>query len=567
MRVASTYSLGVAMLLVLSLLAPSARARFQAPQTPQDVPAPPSAEQKPGTAAARFIPAQLKLRTFHTIFVHSDTVYLKTEDLRNTVMNRVEMHGWKIDVAGKGIADVLVEVTRPFLTFDWKYRITDRATGEELGAGQIVAWDGRRAAEGIAADLVGIIGRVRPLPVRLLAAATDEPSARRWRLQYIRGGEGTRESGEVIVSVSSNRVVGRRQGRLLFVIPTKKVSAVGYNPRTIDPSKGWDAFWESAFRNIGNDPNSILGAVMLVPVALGGEAFLKQFKSQEHLCEIAWIEEGAMRNVVLKADDSTTAHEFRAAVEEASNRKAIDMAAEATALEESIEREDREGRSLPVQLDRKTSLGWRKLEPGVYRVVMLERQPGRAVAYFLKSGAATESVVIAAQMPVEIEPGVSDSAPSVVRYREVNGIPCLDAIVTPGKTFRFRAIPLELASESQITDDVAELLAKTALKPKYRSIKVDCHSMYLKRETMERALAQHPAIKQWELKIVPPNEQADLVLTVTPPYVNFDWTYTVTEVETGRTVVDGKVTADNGGLAAIVIANQVVRALTVESEQ
>jgi hypothetical protein len=108
MRVASTYSLGVAMLLVLSLLAPSARARFQAPQTPQDVPAPPSAEQKPGTAAARFIPAQLKLRTFHTIFVHSDTVYLKTEDLRNTVMNRVEMHGWKIDVAGKGIADVLV---------------------------------------------------------------------------------------------------------------------------------------------------------------------------------------------------------------------------------------------------------------------------------------------------------------------------------------------------------------------------------------------------------------------------------------------------------------------------
>src|SRR5262245_1544579 len=159
-----------AVLLLCSLSAHSQR--LPAPPLLGGTPSAPSspAEQRPGNKGRHLTPAQQKLKTFRTMFVYSDTVYLDTEVLRNALMKRFEIHAWKIALGDKDSADVLIKVTRPVFTFDWRYRMTDPATSQELGAGRIVAWDGKRAADALAADIARTIGRVRTLPMHLLAA-------------------------------------------------------------------------------------------------------------------------------------------------------------------------------------------------------------------------------------------------------------------------------------------------------------------------------------------------------------------------------------------------------------
>lgn len=522
----------------------------------------PSTAQEPTAhIGRRLTEAQEKLKTFRSIFVYSDTVYLDTKVLQHAMMKRFEIQAWRIAMGGKDSAEIQVKVTRPFLTFDWVYRMTDATNGTELGAGRIVAWDGDHAADAIAADIARTIARVRALPTHIVAAFAEDPNARNWQVAYVNGSEGPRNGEKITISISPERIVGRRQSRVLFVIPAGAVSGIGYNPRSTDPSKQWDVFWETLLRT-ADSPDSAMGALMLIPVALGGEAILKQFKSTEHLCEITWIDYGAVRNVILKPD-AKDAEQFVAALCDVSNRKAIDIGAETAALTQAIETAESEGRFIPLQLDRKALLGWKALETGDYHVIVLGPQPGHATAYFLGPSASLPPGVnpIAAQIPVEVEERESDVTETQVRYRETNGIASIEDVITAARVLHFRAVPLQLAAEPQIPDEMEDLLAEAALRPKYRSIHVRSDTVYLDQRTMEQALAQHPAVAQWEVTISPRVEDADLVLLVTRPFLTFDWKYTVTEVKTGKKVIDGKITARDGGRAATLIADQFVNGL------
>lgn len=525
---------------------------------------------QPATSSKETLPtpSQEKLKTFRTMFTYSDTVYLDTKVLQNALMKRFEIHAWKISLSGRDSADVWIKVARPVFTFDWRYSMTDPATGQELGAGRIVAWDGKRAADALAADIARAIGRVRPLPLYLLVALGEEPNARKWELEYQGGSEGPRKGVRLTVSVSPERIVGWRESRALFMVPAQSVSGIGYNARSTDAAKGWETFWESMFSSVGDDPNSAVGALALVPIALGGEAILKQIKSTEHLCDISWIDNGEVRNIVLKADNSGTAREFVAAIEKASHRKAIDMEAEATTLLEAIEHENQEGHFIPLQIDKMTAVGWKILRPGAYRVVVVEREPSRGVAYFLAPDAGATPVernTIVAQMPVEIEPFVPEENQPNARYREANGVTFIEEIITADKILKLRAIPLKFATEPQVREDMEALLAEAALKPKYRSIFVKSDTVYLKHEVMEQALADHPALIEWEFQVIPNVQDAELELVLTRPFLTFEWTYTVTVVKTGEKLAEGKITARDGGRAAMLIADQIVNALKAKA--
>jgi hypothetical protein len=539
-------------------------------------------EQRSEAHRNHLTPAQQTLKTFHAMVVYSDTVYLDTKVLQNALMKRFEIHAWKIGLGEKDSADVCVKVWRPTFTFDWRYRMTERASGRELGAGRIVAWDGKRAADALADDIARAIGRVRPLPTDLLAALRDEPNARKWELKYHDGSEGPRRGANLTVSVSSERIVGRNQSRVLFVIPARYISGASYNSRTTDASERWEAFWSSPLSHVGGDgqltpepgggvdnPGAEAGIVLL-STALVGDILLKQFKSTEHFCEIAWLDNGTVRNVILRSEDPKRVQEFLAAVEELSHHTATDMEAEAAALRDAVERANREGRFVPVQLDRVTAVGWKILKPGAYRVVVAEREPKRAIAYFMPdagTGPLQLETIAAAQIPVTIEAPVSGPATPSVRYREANDLVSIEEIATTDKTLHFRAIPLRFATEPQISEDMENLLAEAALKPNYRSVHVKSGTVYLKREVMEQALGQHPAFIEWEVKVVPRPEDADLALVVTRPFLTFDWQYVVTEVKTGKQVVEGKITARDGGRAATLIADQLVNALKAHAAQ
>lgn len=526
---------------------------------------PVAAQQLPEEQHKQLTPAQQRLKAFRTMFVYSDTVYLDSSVLRGALTKRFEINAWKITLADKDSADVRIKVTRPTFTFDWRWRMTDAATDLELASGRIVAWDGKRAADSLAADIARTIGRVRALPTHLVAALADEPNARKWQLTYQRGSEGPRKGVNLLVTVSPERIVGRRQSRVVFVIPAHAVSGVGYNPVVTNATKGWEAFWDSAFSSVGDDPNAAAGALMLLPVVLGGEAILMGFNRTEHLCEISWVDDGTVRSVEFKGETRQQVEQFLAAVQEVSHRKAVDMEAEAEAVRQALERENEAGRFISLQLDKKLAVGWKTVGPGAVRVIVAERPSQGAVAYFLNANAGGASPEVAAQLPVVIEPGVPQQEGTQVRYGETNRIATIEEIVTADRKLRFPAIPLRLATEPQVSEDMEELLAEAALKPKYRTIQVKSDTVYLKTPAMERALTDHPKFAGWDMKIVQHAEEAELLLVVKRPFLTFDWTYTVTEVKTGKKLADGRITARDGGKAASTIADQLVNTLKAQA--
>lgn len=136
----------------------------------------------PGTApAARDVeaarrsptdPAEL-LRSLRAIFVESHTIWMKGNLLQDALYVRPEMREWGIRVVDdRNAADVYVDVTRPFLTYDWVYKMISTRTGTILGTGKVVAIDGAAAAQRLAIEIVKRIQSVRPLP------ATETPRGR-----------------------------------------------------------------------------------------------------------------------------------------------------------------------------------------------------------------------------------------------------------------------------------------------------------------------------------------------------------------------------------------------------
>ena len=105
------------------------------------------------------------LRTCRAIFVESHTIYMKGHLLQDALYTRPEIRDWGIHIVDdRQGADIYIDVTRPFLTFDWVYKMIDNRTGTVVGTGKVVAWDGPIAAPQLAAEIVKRIRTARPLP-------------------------------------------------------------------------------------------------------------------------------------------------------------------------------------------------------------------------------------------------------------------------------------------------------------------------------------------------------------------------------------------------------------------
>jgi len=110
------------------------------------------------------------LRTLRTIFVESHTIWMKGNLLQDALHVRPELSQWGIRIVDdRNAADLYIDVTRPFLTYDWVYKMISTRTGTVVGTAKVVAIDGPAAARQLAAEIVARIRSVRPLP------ATKEP--------------------------------------------------------------------------------------------------------------------------------------------------------------------------------------------------------------------------------------------------------------------------------------------------------------------------------------------------------------------------------------------------------
>jgi hypothetical protein len=105
------------------------------------------------------------VRAARTIFVESHTIWMKGNLLQDALYVRPEIREWGIRVIDdRNQADIYIDVTRPWLTYDWIFKMISPKTGMVLGEGKVTAIDGPAAAQRLAIDIVNRIRSARPTP-------------------------------------------------------------------------------------------------------------------------------------------------------------------------------------------------------------------------------------------------------------------------------------------------------------------------------------------------------------------------------------------------------------------
>jgi Trypsin-like peptidase domain len=108
------------------------------------------------------------LHSARSIFVESHTIWMKGNLLQDALYVRPEMREWGIRIVDdRSEADIYIDVTRPFLTYDWIFKMIDQKTGAVLATGKVTAIDGPAAAQRLAIDIVNQFRSVRPVPEKL----------------------------------------------------------------------------------------------------------------------------------------------------------------------------------------------------------------------------------------------------------------------------------------------------------------------------------------------------------------------------------------------------------------
>ena len=98
------------------------------------------------------------LRSARSIFVESHTIWMKGNLLQDALYVRPEIREWGVRIIDdRNEADIYIDVTRPFLTYDWIFKMISPKTGMVLGTGKVTAIDGPAAAQRLAIDIVNRI--------------------------------------------------------------------------------------------------------------------------------------------------------------------------------------------------------------------------------------------------------------------------------------------------------------------------------------------------------------------------------------------------------------------------
>jgi S1-C subfamily serine protease len=105
------------------------------------------------------------VRAAHSIFVESHTIWMKGNLLQDVLYTRPEIREWGVRIIDdRNEADIYIDVTRPWLTYDWIFKMISPKTGMVLGTGKVTAIDGPAAAQRLAIDIVNRIRSARPAP-------------------------------------------------------------------------------------------------------------------------------------------------------------------------------------------------------------------------------------------------------------------------------------------------------------------------------------------------------------------------------------------------------------------
>jgi hypothetical protein len=91
---------------------------------------------------------------FRTLSVRSKTVYMKNDQMASALKGHPGFVTLGLEIMDeKSPTDLVLQITRPFLTFNWDYSLSEQ-TGRTLNAGRVSGFDGRVASSRIAEEVI-----------------------------------------------------------------------------------------------------------------------------------------------------------------------------------------------------------------------------------------------------------------------------------------------------------------------------------------------------------------------------------------------------------------------------
>jgi len=393
------------------------------------------------------------LRGFKSYYIKSDTIYLHRETLQKELQNRPEFPAWELAATeDANVADVVITITLPFLTWEWTYRMVSQPTGTVLGTGKVSAAVEKTATPQLAAMIVKCIRDARPLPASFQGPQgtpqalpnSTQGKGKSWEITYISGPvPDLRKDTPVTLTVSREWITVHHSKTLAFSAPVLNLSAVDSRTEVHKATKGWEDFWDSNF-TCDNCPV----VIFFVPIWLAGEGILAPIKTTDHFVSMYWLEDGAPKSAEFRASAGDT-KSLLAELNKVTGREAEDLQGSSQERLKLIA--ERFDASPIVETDRQVNIGWRSLAPGAYRLVVVTRGKNLAEIYFSPAnfhGGSFNANDVAANAVVEFErrkTSVESKAAPSVSYREQNGLVTLSQIDTDDLILRFTPIPLGFA--------------------------------------------------------------------------------------------------------------------------
>jgi len=127
-----------------------------------------AAEEKKAAEEAAKIEAtspKALLSHAHILHIRSNTTYFEEVQLENALRKHSEIDAWQIAMVDgwekREVADTVIEIDRPFFTFTYTYKITNRNAGIILATGKLNAIDSNTAASTLADRIVDEIRKAR----------------------------------------------------------------------------------------------------------------------------------------------------------------------------------------------------------------------------------------------------------------------------------------------------------------------------------------------------------------------------------------------------------------------
>ena len=124
-------------------------------------------EKKAAEEAARIEATSPKalLSKARILHISSNTTYFEPVQLENALRKHSETEQWQLAMIDgwqkNDVADTYVEIDRPFFTFTYTYKITNRQTGIILATGKLNAIDSNAAADMLAGKIIDEIRKAR----------------------------------------------------------------------------------------------------------------------------------------------------------------------------------------------------------------------------------------------------------------------------------------------------------------------------------------------------------------------------------------------------------------------